>query len=620
MMLLTQATIYAIPAWLFGIVFAQGAAVAIKAKVATLLGVEDVSPLLTWDGILLGCFLGLVAPVVASILPIRSALGKNLQSSLDTRQSKTKAVEVKLTRDDPTQNISWNSVYVGIVLSLFGGSIYYGLPLGLLSMNLGLLLNIFFGILISMLLGLVFLSLNLQRGLEIILIQVFFFWENKAIRSVLNKNLIAHRTRNQKTTIMYALSLGFIIFISIAATVQIDTIQYAKLQSRGVYMAVHTNGGHTSFRTIAPLLEEFARTSPYIKRWGWVSEELGGVLPSVERISSTHTGNLFTRSGVRLFGVSPNYFDITLQEFLKVGESGVPEGEILKALYQISDSALVPSLYKSKLGLKLNDVILLRLEVRRSQPRRNQMEATAVDKDTFEISKKLRVIGFLDAAPGFLYSPFPLVQHQTILVSFPTYLKLSQDIFPNASSIPYGRFILDMDPGLSKLKREDLKNSLVSLTRGSGSVWDYQQDVEPLIIPTTILSYIFNLTTLVAMSICFFSLMSSMFTNVYEQTKEIAVLRSLGFEVSVMYRVYIYEAFILVFASSLLGVGIGLFVGYAMTIQQSLFTQLPVPFKFPWEILLMVFGCSVLFAFLASWVPIHHVLSLQIVQIFRFLS
>jgi ABC-type antimicrobial peptide transport system permease subunit len=46
------------------------------------------------------------------------------------------------------------------------------------------------------------------------------------------------------------------------------------------------------------------------------------------------------------------------------------------------------------------------------------------------------------------------------------------------------------------------------------------------------MKYIFSLTTLIAMFICFFSLMSSMFTNVYEQTKEIGVLRALGTRLS----------------------------------------------------------------------------------------
>jgi hypothetical protein len=75
----------------------------------------------------------------------------------------------------------------------------------------------------------------------------FFFWEKRPIRTILVKNLISHGERmlflfffffrdveinnlifsgNKKTSVMYALSLGFIIFISVAASLQIQTIEY----------------------------------------------------------------------------------------------------------------------------------------------------------------------------------------------------------------------------------------------------------------------------------------------------------------------------------------------------------------------------------------------------------
>jgi ABC-type lipoprotein release transport system permease subunit len=43
-----------------------------------------------------------------------------------------------------------------------------------------------------------------------------------------------------------------------------------------------------------------------------------------------------------------------------------------------------------------------------------------------------------------------------------------------------------------------------------------------------------------------------MYANVHEQTKEIAVLRAMGMTRFRLYRVYIYEAFTLVFSSSVL--------------------------------------------------------------------
>jgi len=142
----------------------------------------------------------------------------------------------------------------------------------------------------------------------------------------------------------------------------------------------------------------------------------------------------------------------------------------------------------------------------------------------------------------------------------------------------------------------------------------------PFEVATQAMTYFFNFTTFIAMLISFFFLMSSMFTNVYEQTKEIAVLRALGINKFWMYRIYIYEAFVLVLSSSILGVMIGCVVSYTMTLQQVLFTQLPVPFAFPWTIMLTVFGCSVFFSILAAFSPIYRVLQKRVVQIFRIVS
>jgi ABC-type antimicrobial peptide transport system permease subunit len=58
-----------------------------------------------------------------------------------------------------------------------------------------------------------------------------------------------------------------------------------------------------------------------------------------------------------------------------------------------------------------------------------------------------------------------------------------------------------------------------------------------------------------------------MYTNVREQAKEIAVLRAVGIPKFWVYRIFGIEAFLLVLSSSLLGILIGVVVGYTMTIQ-----------------------------------------------------
>ena len=71
-------------------------------------------------------------------------------------------------------------------------------------------------------------------------------------------------------------------------------------------------------------------------------------------------------------------------------------------------------------------------------------------------------------------------------------------------------------------------------------------------------------TIAIMMFLCFFSLSASMSTNIYNQTKEIALLRSMGVTKLRISLLYFYEALILVFSASCLGIMIGTAVGYSM--------------------------------------------------------
>ena len=81
---------------------------------------------------------------------------------------------------------------------------------------------------------------------------------------------------------------------------------------------------------------------------------------------------------------------------------------------------------------------------------------------------------------------------------------------------------------------------------------------------TKIIDYIFFVIIAIMMFLCFFSLSASMSANLFDQTKEIGILRSMGVTKIRITLLYFYEALILVFAASLLGILIGISVGYTM--------------------------------------------------------
>jgi len=119
------------------------------------------------------------------------------------------------------------------------------------------------------------------------------------------------------------------------------------------------------------------------------------------------------------------------------------------------------------------------------------------------------------------------------------------------------------------------------------------------------------------MILCLFSLASSMSANLLDQTKEIGILRAMGFTKRRIKLLYFYEAFILVMASCLLGVMIGTIVGFTMVLQQVVFTQIPLFFYFPWSQFIIIMVMSLVCAFASTWGPTSQLIKNDIADIFR---
>lgn len=105
----------------------------------------------------------------------------------------------------------------GLIGTVSGTITFYVLPLSILTFNLGLLLEIFFLILVGMIFGLTLISFNLQRSMELLIVYTVLFFERVSMKILILKNLSAHRKSNKMTTIIYSLTLGCIIFIVVAS-------------------------------------------------------------------------------------------------------------------------------------------------------------------------------------------------------------------------------------------------------------------------------------------------------------------------------------------------------------------------------------------------------------------
>lgn len=395
LLVLLQSAAYSVPGWLAGMVAGQATYALFSRGLSWYLQME-LGWLVSLRALLISSSLGLLIPVVAAVLPARAALSANLHDSLDTRRSKSKAVTFSIERASDTRP-SMSSLAVGAFLAVFGFCIYYFFPLGMLSTNATLLLYTFFGLLLCMLLGMVLLSLNFESLLETLLTHVALCWENRGVRGLVLKNLTAHRMRNRKTSIMYALSLGFIIFIAVGFSINITDFKHQRMSMLGTRLNLNaqTPAAFAGTRLRADL-EQLCRREPLISGFAYVSYSL----TEVSQIDSTQLSNtgLYMQSPVEVRAISPNMFRTTGDKFLVVSTqrrfNGLPLDE---QLYHASatDKALVGTFLRQSLGLW--DMTKPAALVYRERP------SDGHDKYSHRL---IRPLAFLDRAPWAYFSKY----------------------------------------------------------------------------------------------------------------------------------------------------------------------------------------------------------------------
>mmetsp|Transcript_2266 Transcript_2266/g.3084 ORF Transcript_2266/g.3084 Transcript_2266/m.3084 type:complete len:168 (-) Transcript_2266:961-1464(-) len=124
-----------------------------------------------------------------------------------------------------------------------------------------------------MILGLTLLAANLRMPLETLMVYFLFFWERKSMRALLKKNLMAHKATNKLTSIIYALTLGCVIFLVVSLNLVLQSITSAlTIPGTDIYVHAHNWSGIDDVRLNAtefdPILIKYASN---IKNFGLMS-------------------------------------------------------------------------------------------------------------------------------------------------------------------------------------------------------------------------------------------------------------------------------------------------------------------------------------------------------------
>ena len=126
-------------------------------------------------------------------------------------------------------------IIFGVLALSYGFGVYYLLPLSMVSFNFSLAMSIFFSILFGMIFSLAVIGINLMPFINFLILKIILIFENKSTKIIVYKNLIAHSDRNRMTSLMFSLTLGFIIFLNIVCGIPFNVERNTMLKHKGLH-------------------------------------------------------------------------------------------------------------------------------------------------------------------------------------------------------------------------------------------------------------------------------------------------------------------------------------------------------------------------------------------------
>ena len=132
-----------------------------------------------------------------------------------------------------------------------------------------------------------------------------------------------------------------------------------------------------------------------------------------------------------------------------------------------------------------------------------------------------------------------------------------------------------------------------------------------------VIEYIFLILGIIALILSFFLIWTSFYNNIRENIAEYGIMRSIGVTKAQSIRIYLYEAFIIIAASVIIGTTIGVLISSSIILQFDIFFELPFIFHFPYKLYTILVTLSLCLGLLGSYYPTFNANTISLVKIMK---
>ena len=561
--------------------------------------IENYTITITVQTIVFSSVIGALAGFLSAIKPSTSLINKNIVLSLEVGRPYDQEYSIKRER-----HVSKSMGLIGLAIAGVGSIFFVIIPLLNVIDDQNLSQILFLSLLLSFLIGSVLLTVGVFSPIfEKSLVKILTISRRTRKIGIMTKTFLTkNKRRNALTATIFALSLSFILYLSMSNNLQNYMMTENLKHYYGSDIIVQSSGVMGNY--VDPSVISFIKKHE-----------------NVTKVSYTTAGNMFL-----LIGCQVTLGDMAL--FNSISPSGIysiPDlnfGDSLYTTPTISDNAwgslvdtnntiVVSRAIAERLNLKINYSI--RLKIHSSVKQNDELYGKNLNLTVVGIADRIPGFNDVHIAPKFADSSAVFVGNTTWNTIVNNYMNASDQITVNSRiDRVFIKCVDDDSETIESVQRE------LFLEFGT-SIQTIRIDtlLEMLITQQEnsrkMLSVILSLSLIIA----FFSIFSSTQTSIVEAIHEIGIIKAIGLKEKELRNVFISQALILTIVSTILGGIVGYSLAYIQWAQNAILAEFPLIIISPDPIIYSIYLVAILLSVLGTYLPVRSLKNKHPTEILR---
>ena len=538
---------------------------------------------LTMSEIYTAMAISFITPQISYLIPIRDQFKDSLFNQIHHLRSQSQKIRLLMRSGDHGEIIKTLSFasFISVVIGYF---LYLGVPYAQLTGDLQFLAVFTLILLVSMLMGFIYILFSLSFIFENLLAHLLIF-DFSYIRHMVRMNLTGQRKKNRKVMLKLGISSCLITFFYLMVLVKEKIAVDDKLNDIGGTLTIFDQNIYTLKRILdSEDLKKYFSLKTVFKPFENFDQKYVSQ-------SFSNLGGLFEYPELSML-VSPDYLKGLERPVQQYAQRQLPTSldPVEYSFTRFGREGVITSVnLVEKWDLKIDkppEMNMGKIALLRTKHHPKRIE---INTDFLKIgdmsSMILQLNAYAKRIPGLFLTDYhnEFLDQKTMLLSPEVYFRLFHEVDNNFEKILIDKTILLIKPEWEHLREMIVDKLERACSKFNARLFNYDRAKQMFSGTESLTLSVFLAASVLAFIISFFAIVSNNIINFNSQRMEIAILRSLGVTKKSILRVYVYQNIII----TAIGVGIGILAscitGFIILKIDSLLRRNTYALVLPWQ-------------------------------------